>query len=418
MQQHIKNRLAHFVVGTKKLVQLKEPPQKISIELAGLEALAEYQMWLRGVMCFLALFSFTLSLITIEDVAISAVVYALISIISLVGEVTIYKVYVIKAAHAGLSNPVYRHRPSIIHSPNFFQMLFEMLLWALHCPPGIEALVPWAYALNFIIVLRFYVFVLYLNNSTFAHRIFCRAMSTLAKLPLDTSFYIRTSFAYQKTRSSVTIITFVWTTLALLFSKAENITFGDSLYFLFVTAATIGYGDIVPYTTVGRFLAFAAWLFGLTIVGWVVGMMHEGLSLTEAETNLFMLFRANELCNLVPEEAAIVIQRWWRINRNRRKKQHIFLQNIGAYFFTKQCFAFRSYRRELRQDEASFVNSMSMFRDSTAGAGAVDPEAPHSSLPREQQLDYAALVGALDNRLARLESTFSEIERLAETLGG
>lgn len=412
MQRHVRQNLKRLVIGTKRLVQYEEPPQKLSIELGGLEQLGEYQRWLRGVMAFLALVSFSLSLVTIEDEAIGGVVYACITLLSLGGLAAIYKVYVIKAKHAGLSNPVYRHQPSIVHSPVFFQMLFEMFVWAVHCPPGLEPAVSWAYALNFMIVLRFYTVILYLNNSTFTHRCFCQAMSTLAKVPLDTSFYIRTAFAYQKTKSSLCVIAFVWTTLALLFSKAEGLSFGDSLYFLFVTAATIGYGDIVPHTTVGRFLAFAAWLFGLTIVGWVVGMMHIELSLTDAEANLFTLFRANELCNLVPEEAAIVLQRWWRITRNRRTKQHIFLQNIGAYFFTKQCIAFRKSRRELRQHEASFVNSLAIAADASAPQPALAPS------PEGDTAAYAALVGALDGRLTRLEATFAEIGRLADSLCG
>ena len=403
--------------STKSFMQFKEPPKTISMELAALEALAEYQQWLRGVLSVLAIAAFILSLVTIEDVAISGVVYAIITVLSICGEIAIFRVYVIKAKHAGISNPIYRHQPSVIHSPHFFQMLFEMFVWALHCPPGMEGAVSWAYALNFFIVLRFYVFVLYLNNVSFAHRIFCRAMSVLSKIPLDTSYYIRTSFAFSKTKTSLAVLIVGWSTLALLYSKAEGIGFWDSIYFTFVTAATIGYGDIVPYTTVGRFIAFFSWIFGLTIVGWVVGMMHDSLALNEAESNLYTLFRANELCNIVPEEAAIVVQRWWRTNKAKKQQKSIFFQNIGAYFFTKQCFLFRQCRRELRQHEAAFVNNLDTY--STAEVGASDSpevarEPPQGHAGDEKE--YAALIGTLDSRLSQLESVFADIERLAEAL--
>jgi voltage-gated potassium channel len=42
---------------------------------------------------------------------------------------------------------------------------------------------------------------------------------------------------------------------ALVFSYAEDKSFGDSLWWSFVTAMTVGYGDFAPVTLIGRAVA-------------------------------------------------------------------------------------------------------------------------------------------------------------------
>ncbi len=59
---------------------------------------------------------------------------------------------------------------------------------------------------------------------------------------------------------------------AVVIAVVEKIPIGEALYFAFITGLTVGYGDIVPTTTVGRiisvFLAFVGILFtGLVIAG-------------------------------------------------------------------------------------------------------------------------------------------------------
>ncbi|NNC13149.1 potassium channel family protein [Planctomonas sp. JC2975] len=48
---------------------------------------------------------------------------------------------------------------------------------------------------------------------------------------------------------------------------ASILSFGDAVYWAVVTIATVGYGDIVPVTTLGRTLAVLLMLSGIVIVG-------------------------------------------------------------------------------------------------------------------------------------------------------
>lgn len=352
--------------------KLRDPPASVSKELASLEALAAHHRYLRGLMAALAVIVFVVSLLELAEDSVNTLLDSVVLVLSLAGEVLIVKVYKIKAIQAGLTDPLYKHA-SVLHSPHLPMMLAEMVIWLLHSPPGIGYYFPDAYLLDFFIIFRAYCVLLYLNNATFVHRTFCRAMSALSEIPLSISFYVRTSFLFDRTRASVAALLAGWCALALLFSKGEGYSFFDSLYFCFVTGATIGYGDIAPRTVPGRLVAFFSWVFGLTVVGWVVGLTHESLSLTDAERHLYTLFRANDLCNRIPNEAAKVIQRTWRLRRGRKANFTLVRLNYLGYRLSSQLMQFREDRRALRNNEASFMATMSEFE----GKG----QTPPSSLP-------------------------------------
>jgi len=52
----------------------------------------------------------------------------------------------------------------------------------------------------------------------------------------------------------------------------EKMPFGDALYFAFVTGLTIGYGDIVMHTPVGRLIALLIALVGILFSGLIVAV--------------------------------------------------------------------------------------------------------------------------------------------------
>lgn len=48
---------------------------------------------------------------------------------------------------------------------------------------------------------------------------------------------------------------------------AEGMSFSDGIWWSFVTATTVGYGDISPSTSLGRFIAMALMLVGIGLIG-------------------------------------------------------------------------------------------------------------------------------------------------------
>ena len=60
-------------------------------------------------------------------------------------------------------------------------------------------------------------------------------------------------------------------------SYVEKLPFGDALYFAFITGLTIGYGDIVVKTPVGRILAVLIGFIGVLFSGLVIAIAVRAL---------------------------------------------------------------------------------------------------------------------------------------------
>jgi hypothetical protein len=60
-------------------------------------------------------------------------------------------------------------------------------------------------------------------------------------------------------------------------AKVEGIKLGDAVYFAFITGLSIGYGDIVPKTDLGRIVSVAIGLVGVLFVGLTVAIATRAL---------------------------------------------------------------------------------------------------------------------------------------------
>ena len=59
---------------------------------------------------------------------------------------------------------------------------------------------------------------------------------------------------------------------AMVITYVEKMPFGNALYFSFVTGLTIGYGEIVAKTVLGRIVALLIGLIGIIFTGMVVAI--------------------------------------------------------------------------------------------------------------------------------------------------
>ena len=84
-----------------------------------------------------------------------------------------------------------------------------------------------------------------------------------------------------------------------ILSVVEEKSFSDSLWWAFVTETTVGYGDIVPSSIFGKWLAIILMLVGIGTIG----------MLTSALTNFFVKENSNEESKLDQLQNELVMQR-------------------------------------------------------------------------------------------------------------
>ena len=78
-------------------------------------------------------------------------------------------------------------------------------------------------------------------------------------------------------------------------------TFADALWWAVVTITTVGYGDLVPVTSTGRFIAVGLMLSGITLIGVVTGTLASWIVsrvAQEDETNQAVTRRQMEALEL------------------------------------------------------------------------------------------------------------------------
>ena len=65
---------------------------------------------------------------------------------------------------------------------------------------------------------------------------------------------------------------------AVAIAYFEDLGFGDSVYFSFITGLTVGYGDIEPVTAMGRVVSIAIAFVGLLFSGLTVAVATRALA--------------------------------------------------------------------------------------------------------------------------------------------
>lgn len=79
----------------------------------------------------------------------------------------------------------------------------------------------------------------------------------------------------------VLIGTFIFGSLLFFWVESpvnpQSSTLDDAGYFMIVTMSTVGYGNIVPYTGIGRFISVIAILVGVGYAGWVTAAIATSL---------------------------------------------------------------------------------------------------------------------------------------------
>lgn len=72
-------------------------------------------------------------------------------------------------------------------------------------------------------------------------------------------------------------------TFAFITAQVDSIPFADALYLVFITALTVGFGDLTPSSGVTRIICVLAGFVGVIFVGLVVAVSIRALELAVEE---------------------------------------------------------------------------------------------------------------------------------------
>lgn len=65
---------------------------------------------------------------------------------------------------------------------------------------------------------------------------------------------------------------------AVVISKSEGMDIGNSIYFAFITGLTVGYGDIIPMTFIGKIISILIALTGMLFLGLLIAISARALN--------------------------------------------------------------------------------------------------------------------------------------------
>ena len=108
----------------------------------------------------------------------------------------------------------------------------------------------------------------------------------LCKLPRHVPNFTLVFLAIRDSAESATIlilsmsfIILISTGLIFIVEPRENVpTYGRAVWLTTVTLSTVGYGDIVPYTVAGKFIATLTALMGVCVVALLTGIVATGFT--------------------------------------------------------------------------------------------------------------------------------------------
>ena len=88
--------------------------------------------------------------------------------------------------------------------------------------------------------------------------------------------------------------------------------YADAIWLSFVTASTVGYGDLFPLTLAGRFVSVVTGIIGIIVSAFGTAVLCRNLALSNSEFKVKNLISRGDMDRSMCVSAATLIQRFFR----------------------------------------------------------------------------------------------------------
>ncbi|VDD96863.1 unnamed protein product [Enterobius vermicularis] len=140
-----------------------------------------------------------------------------------------------------------------------------------------------------------------------------RTLAALNRIQVNFSFVMK-SMLQQHPLSFITAFTLVfWVVTAWTFVQEEEtvLLYSNAMWFIAITFMLNGYGDIVPYTHVGRIIA----IIGAIVSSIMIAVISKKILLSQGQNNVNNFMEDSRLTRAHEDAAARVLQHTWHIHK-------------------------------------------------------------------------------------------------------
>eukprot|EP00760_Papus_ankaliazontas_P013930 PhM_4_TR15923/c0_g1_i2/m.11366 len=212
-----------------------------------------------------------------------------------------------------IMDPLYGESPHVRDSPYYNRFLVESFACVIHCPPLLTSQLNHSYRmLNLFVLFRVVLLFPLLKDWSPINNFLGRVLARLSNISFDMVFILRTQL---HDRPIPLVFGALLSSLLLLsvgVAVAEDLTYGDAVWSMLATATTVGYGDIVPGSALGRLLAAFMSICGLVCISLMIAVVNRKLDLSEREKRVLLTLEYHKSLQRVQRCAARVIAIAWQ----------------------------------------------------------------------------------------------------------
>ncbi|CUG05880.1 ion transporter, putative [Bodo saltans] len=169
------------------------------------------------------------------------------------------------------------------------ELIIEICMWLVFTPPYVHDIYEWTKLLDLGCFLRMYALLLYYGAQHYSSHVSCQALARLGRRHLNLHFVMASTLYSQPALFLATVIFVFWVASSLIFARLEGRDIMDSFYFVWVSCALIGYGDVYPRTFGGQVVAILCGSFSWIVLGFAMHPFSNTASGFRPRNNMYLI---------------------------------------------------------------------------------------------------------------------------------